>query len=389
MPCLGEGTRPPWGENQQARPVELARFPDSSMHVRQIILASGIFLAVSCAASGQQPALIPPPTTYQQPTALPPVITQQPPGTPPTPASAAPVMIDGQQYAPATPIVVQPTPQSAVVYPPGSTVVPLPSQAPGSIFGPPIAPSESAAQPPGVIVPEQLPAPPGAIVPAAPGAVPMQMPGPIPGAVVVPGVPGVVPGQTAGGPGNTISVPVVDDDQAWDQISDVVSDYFKIAREQRARRGTEGWCEGRIDTMPQDGATWLEPWRQDSVGAFNRWESTFQSIRRKATVRVIPDANGYLVEVAVEKEIEDLPRPEKATAGAAAFSTDITLPSNRLEEVSRLQQSPRWLALGRDAALEQRMLAEIHARLNGVTTRGSVFATATRSKAGTASAAKR
>jgi hypothetical protein len=170
-------------------------------------------------------------------------------------------------------------------------------------------------------------------------------------------------------------VPVIDDDLAWDQIADVVSDYFTISREQRARRGGEGWCEGRIETAPQDGATVLEPHRKDSVGSFNRWESTFQSIRRRATVRVVPDAAGYLVEVIVEKELEDLAKPEKATAGSATFRNDLSLPSNRLEAVSRTRQSTRWIPLGRDPPLEQRMLAEIHARLNGITSgRVSVFA---------------
>jgi hypothetical protein len=244
------------------------------------------------------------------------------------------------------------------IYPPPSSGVILPSQTQGTIFGPPGAVTAPLAG--SVLVPqaagavEQLPAPPG----AAPVMVPQ------PGAAPV----------AAPGPPNPISVPVVDDDLAWDQITDVVSDFFTIAHEQRARRGSEGLCEGRIDTVPLDGATILQPFRHDSVGSFNRWESTFQSIRRCATVRVMPDANGYLVEVIVEKQLEDLPRPEKSTAGAATFSTNITLPSPRLEEVSRLRQSPRWLSLGRDPALEQLMLAEIHARINGITGRGvSVF----------------
>jgi hypothetical protein len=65
--------------------------------------------------------------------------------------------------------------------------------------------------------------------------------------------------------------------------------------------------------------------------------------------------------------LEDLPRPERATAGAASFLNETSLPSARLEEVSRRRQSPRWIPLGRDPALEQLMLAEIHARLNGIT----------------------
>ena len=95
------------------------------------------------------------------------------------------------------------------------------------------------------------------------------------------------------GGANPIFVPAANDEYAWEQIADVVSDYFTIAREQQVRRSGEAWSEGRIETQYQGGASWLEPFRKDSVGAFNRWESTFQTIRRKALVRVIPDANGY------------------------------------------------------------------------------------------------
>lgn len=267
------------------------------------------------------------------------------PVAPPTPYSAttAPVIVDGPPYLQPSPSFVQPGTPAVPIYPPQSTVVPLPSQTPGSIFGPPPGtPINVPNTPPGATNPAELPQP----------------------AIIAPGLPAQL---AVPAPANPIVVPVVDDDLAWDQIADVVSDYFTISREQRARRGGEAWCEGRIETAPQDGATWLEPHRLDSVGSFNRWESTFQTIRRRALVRVVPDANGYLVEVIVEKELEDLPKPEKATAGAAAFRNDSSLPSQRLEDVSRIHSSPRWIQLGRDPALEQRMLADIHARLNGVT----------------------
>jgi hypothetical protein len=197
---------------------------------------------------------------------------------------------------------------------------------------------------------------------------------PPPGAVVesTPWPPQMGPNATAQMPNlgpNPIHVPVVNEDLAWDQIADAVSDYFRIAREQRARREGELITEGRIETAPQTGATWLEPFRKDSVGSFNRWESTFQTIRRRAIVRVIPDAAGYLVEVIVEKELEDLPTPEKATAGAAVFRGDDSLPSQRLEDVNRVRSSPCWLHLGRDPLLEQRILGDIQARLGGTVVR--------------------
>jgi hypothetical protein len=185
---------------------------------------------------------------------------------------------------------------------------------------------------------------------------------------------GLPPGpDVAQGLPTAIVVPVTDDDYAWDAIADVVSDYFPITIEQRARRGPDVWSEGRIETAYQSGATILEPHRHDSVGWFNLWESTFQTIRRRAIVHVVPQGTGYLVEVEVQKELEDLPRPERSTAGAATFSGDNSLSSYRIAKVSHTRPSSCWICLGRDPALEQRMLAEIHARLAGATTMGSVF----------------
>jgi hypothetical protein len=267
------------------------------------------------------------------------------PAAPPYPTTGAPPVAAGLPYLQAPPMI-QPGPQPVAVYPPQSTVVPLPSQTPGSIFGPPPAVAGVVGANPGL--------PPGAVMVPQPGA---------PGGLAV-----------MAGPPNPIMVPVGDENLAWDQISDVVDDYFKIAREQRVRRTGDAWTEGRIETAPLDGATVLEPHRKDSVGSFNRWESTFQSIRRRATVRVIPDPNGYLVEVIVLKELEDLAKPEKATAGPVAFGSDQTLPSQRLEEITRTHTSPRWIPLGRDPALEQRILADIHARLNGIAVPRSMFA---------------
>jgi hypothetical protein len=250
----------------------------------------------------------------------------------PMTAAPQPVMLPGQPYLQRGPVLVQPGPQMVPVYPPQVTVAPW--HGPAAIPQPPIAPEG--------VVPPQFGLPPGA------------------------GTPRLAP--------NPIAVPVVDEELVWDQIVDVVSDYFMVAREQRARRSGEVWTEGRIETAPLDGATWLEPHRRDSVGSFNRWESTFQTIRRRAIIRVIPDSAGYLVEAIVEKELEDLPNPEKATAGPATFRNDGSLPSRRVEEVSRTRSSPRWIQLGRDPPLEQQLLADIQARLGGVAAQPPGFA---------------
>jgi hypothetical protein len=142
-----------------------------------------------------------------------------------------------------------------------------------------------------------------------------------------------------------------------------VDDYFRIERERQVQLIGDVLTEGRIETFPKIGATVAEPHRRDSVGRYNRWESTFQTIRRRTTVRVIPDAAGYVVDVTVEKDLEDLPRPEFSTSGVATFRNDSSLGSAATEQVSRTQLAGRWIYIGRDPALEQRILADIQSRL--------------------------
>lgn len=161
-----------------------------------------------------------------------------------------------------------------------------------------------------------------------------------------------------------IHVPVANRDWTWEQIVDTVDDYFRIERERQVQLVGDVLTEGRIDTFPQIGATVLEPHRRDSVGRYNRWESTFQTIRRRGTIRVIPDASGYVVDVLVEKDLEDLPRPEQSTAGASTFRNDSSLARSPLEQVSRTRLSGNWILIGRDPALEQQILADIQSRLS-------------------------
>jgi hypothetical protein len=184
---------------------------------------------------------------------------------------------------------------------------------------------------------------PGASVPAPYGSVPP--------AVVAVNIPPPEPTMTQG-----VHVPVGNQDLAWEKIVDIVDDYFRIERERPVQLVGQVMTEGRIDTYPQTGASVLEPYLADSVGWDNRWESTFQTIRRQAVVRVIPDETGYLIDVVVQKELEDLPQPEHATARSTSFSGTSAIPSRRREVVSRTRYARHWIPLGRDTILEQQML---------------------------------
>ncbi|MBI2825440.1 MAG: hypothetical protein HYX69_12205 [Planctomycetia bacterium] len=180
---------------------------------------------------------------------------------------------------------------------------------------------------------------------------------------------------------NPALAPPVDRDFFWDQLVDVVNDYFDIDREDRVRLVDNMLTLGRIDTVPQLGATLLEPWRSDSVNYYERLESTLQTIRRRALIQVVPVENGYLVDVAVYKELEDLRRPEHANAGDATFRYDDSLdryndqtqgPATTIDSFPTFgrAQGPigpqpfvlGWVPLGRDTALEQRIIARLFSR---------------------------
>lgn len=172
------------------------------------------------------------------------------------------------------------------------------------------------------------------------------------------------PLATAGPPPleNPLFVPVQDSEFAWNQLVDTVDTYFKIERESRVRVIGGVVTEGRIDTFPLTGATLLEPWRRDSTRGFQRWQDTFQSTRRRAVVRVFPAAGGYLVDLAVFKELEDLSQPEHATTGSNTLRHDGTLVRQQTA-VNLAPATLGWIPLGRDVELEQRMLQQIRGRL--------------------------
>jgi hypothetical protein len=162
---------------------------------------------------------------------------------------------------------------------------------------------------------------------------------------------------------NPMFVPAVDREFLHNQTVDVVDDYFRIEREERVRLIGGILTEGRIDTFPKVGSTLLEPWRGDSTPGYERWHATLQSIRRKATVRIIPTDGGYLLDVAVQKELEDLDKPENATAGGATQRHDGTI-VRQTGPAGRFSVTLGWIPIGRDVSLEQRILSELQYRLD-------------------------
>ncbi len=179
------------------------------------------------------------------------------------------------------------------------------------------------------------------------------------GALTVP--PGVVPGPAAA-VANPTFIPLPRPEMVVDEVVDVLDNYFKIRQEVPPRVLGDQITEGRIDTFPEVGSTLLEPWRQDSANLRERTESTLQTIRRYATTRIIPSGEGFLVEVAVYKELRNMRRPRHSTAGAATFRYDNTLRRLR-DPVGDQATTLGWIPEGRDTALETRIIRQLRERL--------------------------
>jgi len=149
----------------------------------------------------------------------------------------------------------------------------------------------------------------------------------------------------------------------WNQIVDTIDDYFRIDREHRVQQIGDIVTEGRVDTFPVIGSTLLEPWQRDSTPGFERLHSTLQTIRRQATVQVTPQPSGYLIYVAVAKELEAVDQPEHATVGASTSRFHDSLNSPLKRQRRSRARTLGWISIGRDTKLEQRIIEELCGRL--------------------------
>jgi hypothetical protein len=137
----------------------------------------------------------------------------------------------------------------------------------------------------------------------------------------------------------------------FDRVLDVVDDYFEIAHQSRSH--------GSIDTFPRIAPGFEQPWKPGSPDPEQRLLATLQTIRHRALVQIEPaNDGGFFVSVKVFKELEDLPRPVRATAGAASFRSDNTV-ERQFEVIDPTVFESQWIPLGEDTKLEQVILQRI------------------------------
>jgi hypothetical protein len=162
---------------------------------------------------------------------------------------------------------------------------------------------------------------------------------------------------------NPVIIPVADPQCAWEQVVDVVDDYFRIEHEEPPRIVGNQAFEGTLTTVAEVSPTIFEPWRHDTVDPDQRLENTLQSMRRQAVVRVTPcpAEGGHRVEVLVFKYLENVTRPEKATAGTATFRYDSSL-TRVVNPVTDELITKDWIRQGRDVSLEQAIIGDLMSR---------------------------
>ncbi len=149
----------------------------------------------------------------------------------------------------------------------------------------------------------------------------------------------------------------------FETVLNVVDDYFEI---KDANRGA-----GVIVSHPKIAPGLDQIWKAGSPDGAERLLATLQTIRYRCEVTIQSVAadpaqpsvpTGYVIQVIVYKELEDLPRPIKATAGQAAFRSDNTV-DRQFEVVEPAVIETSWIPKGREVYLEQEILKRINREL--------------------------
>ncbi len=160
---------------------------------------------------------------------------------------------------------------------------------------------------------------------------------------------------------NSITVSCCNPTALWEAMVIPVRRYFPILKEEPCRQINCVINPGNLITGRTIGATVFEPWRGDSVGARQRWEATLHTIARRAVIRVWPnEQNSYIIEVVVNKDIENaIPYSMSRNGQDNYFLSDSRRTFTDPLFTAENQSSNRWVCIGRDPLLEQRLLAEI------------------------------
>lgn len=169
--------------------------------------------------------------------------------------------------------------------------------------------------------------------------------------------PGLVPGETlVEVEQNPVFIPLGPQPEAYAKVFEnvlqvLIQNQFEILESNR--------YDGRIEIVPRVSPGLGLFFRPGSPAFRDRLLSTLQTYRHRISVVIQPaDNGGYFVEVIARKELQDLPRPIKQTAGAAIFRNDLNV-ERQYEVIDPNVFEPAWIFKGRDVPLEQKLIEEL------------------------------
>ena len=142
--------------------------------------------------------------------------------------------------------------------------------------------------------------------------------------------------------------------EVFERCIDVINDHFEIV--------DANPYQGRIVTKPRIAPGYEQFWKGGNPDPRSRLLATLQTVRQTAVIEVrTGERGGYFVQVTVQKEQEDLPRPVRQYMGAAVFqeAPKVDRQVEVVGEPSLAGNGRSWYPIGRDFALEQAILQRI------------------------------
>ena len=153
-------------------------------------------------------------------------------------------------------------------------------------------------------------------------------------------------GPTAGELGD-----VSDVDRLWDKTLSVLRQFdFQPDRRDRAA--------GLITTFPTTSMQWHEPWRKDVADTYSLAHASLHTTQRKVTVRFVR-ADRPAIQVQVDVYRLSRPETQITTASSTLHGFTGSLPTTEGRAGGAEGSANRWVPLGRDAKMENRLLRRI------------------------------
>jgi hypothetical protein len=121
---------------------------------------------------------------------------------------------------------------------------------------------------------------------------------------------------------------------------------------------------GVIRTRPLRGKQFFELWRSDNAGGFNTAEANVQSIQRTVELTFQPQQTGVCMQCVVLTRRLSLPEePIQSYYSTPALYTASSPSKQQLEVDETRLETMRWIELGRDESLEQKILKKIQQKI--------------------------